>query len=330
MIFARSHTVPLLIAGALAVTGCGGGSGSDSFANVDVDESQPEQVNNDVEAVETPIAPEADVTDPIYHHVSAEAPPNSFGPWCNAANVRPWAPGWRITAPDGWTHASSSGSNSYYELGWNTPDGFFVEVAWTESIDSRGFTTGTPVRDIDFDGETVALSDSSDDVKTTLSIDFIAQSAGGLVDALGGGVALNQISITAPAEMGMSEAELTAILTTMQRERCAILDALPLENAFQLGVVLPMFDGGDPLGKTPPTSARLPFEAGGALNPAAAYTDDQLAYIVGFDQATSECFVANVRPMLPTEPGDVAALIDPITPDSEEALVAHRAVLANC
>jgi hypothetical protein len=116
----------------------------------------------------------------------------------------------------------------------------------------------------------------------------------------------------------------------MRRERCAIFDAIGLENAFAMATLLPMFDGGDPLGKTPPDSERQPFDPATAIIPYAAYTQDQLAYIVGYDQARSECFVANVFPTLPTTIDDFVTFVDPITPSTDDHVAAMVVALTGC
>ncbi len=335
-----SRALSLLTVGALTLAACGGDSDSADGGASDGEELDASSSDSDAaeidEASDAPDASDAsedsgsELIDPVFPHVSAEAPPNSYGPLCNPDNERNWARDWRISVPEGWTFASSGGSSSFYDIGFNTPDGFVVEVDWTESIDSFGFTDGVPAGDVDFDGESVTVMDSSDETNTILSIDYIAQSAGAFVEFQGNDVALNQVAITAPVEAGFGQDELTSILTTMRRERCAILGALSLENAFQLGAVLPIFEGGDPLGKTLPTSERLPFDIAQALDPLAAYTDDQLAYIVGFDQATSECFVANVRATRPTDMNDPAIFINPVTPESVESVAAMQAALTDC
>ena len=106
--------------------------------------------------------------------------------------------------------------------------------------------------------------------------------------------------------------------------------ALGVENALQLGAVLPLFDGGDPIGKTLPTSERMAFDPGWIIKRDAAYTDDQLAYSVGFDQATSEFFVANLKAMLPTEVADLVMFADPISPTSDDGVAAQQAALVGC
>lgn len=268
----------------------------------------------------------------MYHYVSAEAPAGSWGPLCNPENQRDWAPGWRISVPPDWTHKSSSGASSFYDIWFTTPGGFPATVAWTDSTaSSQAYSGGTPVGEVDFDGETVLVSDSSDEMNQILSINFIAQSVGGLVDVLGGEPVMHQVSLSTTLEMGVTQDDATAILTSMRRERCAIFDALTFEYAYQDFAVLPVFDGGDPLGKSVPPGERLPFDLSTAiLNPYATYTDAQLAYIVGFDQATSECFVANLRPTIPTDPADLVLFADPVTPESDEQVAALNATLIGC
>lgn len=357
MISKRNSSLSALVTSALVLAACGGGS--DTTAT-DIDDTatdteavadnadnaaDPDNRDPDTEAASDDAAPADDggsdlvvdapadasgVVDPVYHHVSAQAPAGSWGSLCNLDNQGAWAPGWRISVPTDWTNSATGGSSSFYDIDFNTPDGFGVKISWTSSIDSFGYTTGTSLAEVDFDGEMVSLMDSSDDTNQILSIDFIAQSVGGLIDMQGGAADVHQVSLASPLEMGLTQDDAVAILTSMQRERCAIVDALMLDNAAQFANALPLFDGGDPLGKELPTSDRLPFDPMMVIAPFSGYTDDQLAYIVGFDQATSDCFVAAVRPTLPTDVESAVSFVDPITPEDEAGVAALEAVLSGC
>lgn len=352
MISTAFRSLSTIAVAALVVAACGGGdeSSDDLVFESDAESGIAEIGADPDDSVETDVGdldvqeaegaevdgaqalPEAgdDVVDPVFHHVSAVAPPGSWGPLCNTDNQDEWAPGWRITVPEDWRRAGTGGSSSFYDIRFETTEGFEVVVDWTESVESFGFTEGAPVGEADFDGEAVTVMDHSDDTTTIFSMDFIVQSAGGVVE-FQGSPSVHQVAVSSPGEMGMTQDEATEILTSMQRERCAILDAMALENAIALAVLLPEFEGGDPLGKTPPSSDRLSFDPTTAImNPASSYTDDQLAYIVGFDQPTSECFVAQVRPTLPNTLEELVAFADPITPNDEDGVAAMEAVLATC
>jgi len=144
---------------------------------------------------------------------------------------------------------------------------------------------------------------------------------------------VHQVAISSPVDSALSSDDAAIILLSMQRERCAIFDALGIESAAQAGTVLPMFDGGDPLGKTAPSTERAAFDPLSVINPYLAYSDAELAYIVGYDQATAECFVANIRPTLPAADDEVAVLAtfaDPVTPTNDAEVAAMEAGLAGC
>lgn len=349
----HSRSLPVLMSSVLVLAACGAGSdASDESAEppsdaeaATVEEDLADDADPDVTTgskTDTPDEPESvqvdngsggdGVVDPVYHHVSAEAPAGSYGPLCNPDNRRDWASGWRISVPVDWAYKMSGGSNSFHDIGFDTPDGFLVTVAWTDSADgAQSYSDGAPVGEVVFDGETVTVSDNSDATFQILSMDYTSQSAGGLVDLFGGDPLLHQVSVRAPLDMAFSQDDATAILTSVRRERCAIFDALLFESGLQRAAVLPVFDGGDPLGKEAPAAERRPFDTSTMISdPYSAFSDEELAYILGFDQATSECFVANLRPTIPTDPADLVVFADPVTPQSEEQVAAFQAVLAGC
>ncbi len=173
--------------------------------------------------------------------------------------------------------------------------------------------------------------DHSDGEQDIWACDFIAQSTGGLIARLGE-PAMHQVSLAAPAG-ALTPEEATTILTSLRRERCALLSTVFGESVLQQAGVLPLFPGGDPLGKTPPTDERLPADITGVLNPFLSYSDAQLAYIVAYDQETAESFIAHVRESIPVDSNAIVALAEaanPFSANDDAGAAARDAALDGC
>lgn len=304
-----------LIATTFVVSGCGGGDDTDTAETAAIDPDDADaagEITEDASASDGSATDEsmdgdeasdaaAPAVDGVEHPVvrfAAHGPadPNTYGPSCamgietTALNVT------RMTAPSSWSYGGSSGGTGASSIEFRVEDGSItVDVAAAEFDRSLVGTivAGAEVARVDLDGTSVPIVEVTVDDRPGYAIDQLVWMEP-LPPLFDGAMAMT-VTVTGNAPDLFTLDEAVELLGTVRVERCeAVMTAVTAMGAVPV-LAVPEFDP-DPLGKTYPGGDQPAFDM---QNIVGAYSTEQLAYLLPFENPVATCVAGSLQAEVP-------------------------------
>jgi len=297
----RGPAMSLLLLASLLATACGG-SEPPASQDVPVPETPPAR-----EAAPSSSAPEtaspaaaAPVPAPVIRFAAHGPAPRTYGPRCGDGIEGTSSDVFRITAPDDWLQRGTGGGSG--------PDHISFEVAGSRSrvvvdlyasreeldyqndFEDRGPTGLT----VDVAGTSVPLHEVAVEDRTGYGILHLPW----LLEVPRLGEIEGSVLVTSRGPGLMTSEGAASVLGTVRVERCSGISQLLVWGPASGRLLLPEFEGGDPLGKERPDDPQPAYVPG--QSPLLAYSEAQLAYLLPLEAEVARC----VAPLVREDAGD--------------------------
>jgi hypothetical protein len=217
----------------------------------------------------------------------------TYGPSCGTGIEGTGSDIFRLTSPDGWIQRGTGGGTGADDISFEVGGPRVIvdlyatrnELQAERGFEDRG-ETGTSV---DLGGSSFALHEVAVDDRTGYGILNVPWLVGipGTPDKEG------TVLVTSREAGLVTAEEATTVLETVRVERCAAISQILIYSPMSRHMLVPEFEGGDPLGKTRPDEPAPEYVPG--ESPLLTYSEAQVAYLLPLAEEVAECVAPLVR-----------------------------------
>jgi hypothetical protein len=233
----------------------------------------------------------ADEGSPLVHFAATGPADHTYGPRCSTGIGVTESGYFRITASDEWVFRGSGGGSGADHINFN--------LGKTRiQVDVYGNASEFSIeKDFEDLGETGVVADLAGSLLPVHKVALKGREGFGILGFtwMEAPPPRNNhegtVLITSNGAAGLTAEKSAEVLGSVRVERCAVVQEMLIPYDRKLQV--PEFAGGDPLGKTRPDQEAPEYVPG--KWPLAAYSEEQVAYLLPLDAELSECVSPLVR-----------------------------------